>query len=407
LSFFEIATNRGLAYPLAGDSIRTLALRAKVKPLECAIKHRYRLSWIFGFRFLAAELESSMEPKSRNGPRILAICLLFGSGLAWCQERFNPPDLAKRLGPAVVTIQGKTETGDVSGTGFLVNSSGTIVTSLHVVQGLRAAAVTLSSGDVYDSVLMRATDERRDLALLQISGFDLPVVELGNSNELQVGEPVLLIGSPRGLQGSITTGIVSAIREMDGAKVIQTDAASNPGNSGGPMANARGRVIGVLGFKLRDSEGLNFAVPINYVRGLLAQESNALPLPSAYRGTGMDPRLSAPTTVSTLKDVKKLFVARFGTAGSAVLLREMIINRLAQNGRFQIATNIEDSDAALTGTGLWGDNGFVNMFVARLITRNHAVVWSAEHKVGFFATDCRSVADKIVKDLHKAATKEK
>jgi hypothetical protein len=108
------------------------------------------------------------------------------------------------------------------------------------------------------------------LAIIQIPGFDLSAIELGNSNEVQVGEPVLLSGSPQGLQGTVTTGVVSAIRDVsDGFKVIQTDAAANPGNSGGPLVNAKGQAIGILGFKLRGSESLAFAVPINYVRGML------------------------------------------------------------------------------------------------------------------------------------------
>ena len=87
---------------------------------------------------------------------------------------------------------------------------------------------------------------------------------------MQIGEPVLLVGSPEGLQGTVTTGVVSNIRILPGGlKVIQTDAAANPGNSGGPLLNARGQVTGVLGFKLQGAENLNFAVPINYVRGLL------------------------------------------------------------------------------------------------------------------------------------------
>ncbi len=117
---------------------------------------------------------------------------------------------------------------------------------------------------------MRAFDRRRDLAIIQIPAFDLPTVTLGNSNDVEVGDPVLLIGNPHGLESSVSGGIVSGLRELDdGFKVIQTDAAANPGNSGGPMMDADGNVIGVLTFKLRQAENLNFAVPINYARGLL------------------------------------------------------------------------------------------------------------------------------------------
>jgi hypothetical protein len=93
---------------------------------------------------------------------------------------------------------------------------------------------------------------------------------LGNSNSLTVGEPVVIVGSPRGLNGTVTAGILSSVRDSgDGYNVLQTDAAVNPGNSGGPLVNGKGQAVGVVAFKFRSSEGLNFAVPINYVSGLL------------------------------------------------------------------------------------------------------------------------------------------
>ena len=173
--------------------------------------------------------------------------------------------------PAVVMIKGTTvDQKTVSGSGFIVDSSGTIITNLHVIQNLENGAVRLASGEIYDRFVVRGFDSRRDLAVIQIPAFDLPTVELGNSNAVKVGTGVVLVGNPMGLEGSLSSGIVSGIRERDdGSKVFQTDAAANPGNSGGPMVDAEGKVIGVLTFKLRESENLNFVVPINYARGLL------------------------------------------------------------------------------------------------------------------------------------------
>jgi len=144
------------------------------------------------------------------------------------------------------------------------------VTNLHVIREMKTANVQLANGEIFDTALVLATDERRDLAVLKIAGFDLPVLELGNSDTLTVGEPVVIVGSPRGLEGTVTAGILSSIRDSgDGFKILQTDAAVNPGNSGGPLVNNKGQTIGVVSFKLRSSENLNFAIPINYVRGLL------------------------------------------------------------------------------------------------------------------------------------------
>jgi hypothetical protein len=134
---------------------------------------------------------------------------------------------------------------------------------------LKTASVQLANGEVFDSILVLAIDERRDLAVIKIAGVDLPALELGDSNALTVGEPVVVVGSPRGLEGTVTAGILSSVRDSDGFKLLQTDAAVNSGNSGGPIVNAQGQAIGVVSFKLRSAEGLNFAIPINYVRGLL------------------------------------------------------------------------------------------------------------------------------------------
>jgi S1-C subfamily serine protease len=211
---------------------------------------------------------SSTEVNQRANLQSAGRHLHVSSGFA--QTTLDGVGIAKKTGPAVVMINGQEASGRVSGSGFLVSSDGKIATSLHVVQNLRSGIVQLANGERFNSFSVRAFDETRDLAIIQISGFDMPKVLLGNSNDIQPGEPVLLIGNPNGLQGTVTTGVISGVRELpEGIKIIQTDAAANPGNSGGPLLNARGEVIGVLGFKLKGSENLNFALPINYVRGLL------------------------------------------------------------------------------------------------------------------------------------------
>jgi len=176
---------------------------------------------------------------------------------------------------SVVSINGTTaDGGRVSGSGFVVSADGIVVTNLHVLKGLREFGVTLPDGDVYDDVAIRAIDQRRDLAIIKLPAVSLRSLRLGDSDAVHVGQRVLLIGNPKGLTRSASAGIVSAIREMDGYKVIQTDAASNPGNSGGPMLNDRGEVIGILTFKLSGSENLNFAVPSKYATGLLGIDNH-------------------------------------------------------------------------------------------------------------------------------------
>jgi hypothetical protein len=184
-------------------------------------------------------------------------------------------ELAQRAIPSVVLIKGiATDGSQVVGSGFIVDAAGSIVTNLHVIRGLKSLGVRLSNGDIYDSATVQAFDERKDLAIIRVPAYGLPVLPLGNSEAVQSGDPVLIIGNPDGLEGSVAAGVVSGVRSKDGFRAIQTDAAANPGNSGGPLLNAEGQVIGVVGFKLSGAENLNFAIPINYVLGMLGTSLN-------------------------------------------------------------------------------------------------------------------------------------
>jgi serine protease Do len=181
------------------------------------------------------------------------------------QTTLSTAQIAKRVSPSVVVIQGKTDSGDVLGSGFIVSKDGKIVTNLHVILDMKTASVQLANGDVFDSVSVLATDDRRDLAVVRIAGFNLPVLELANSDVITIGEPLVIVGSPHGLEGTVTAGILSSVRDLgDGFKVLQTDAAVNPGNSGGPLLNNKGQAVGVVSFKLRSTQGLNFGL----VRGI-------------------------------------------------------------------------------------------------------------------------------------------
>ena len=196
-------------------------------------------------------------------------------------QPFDSAQITKRISPAVVLIKGTANSGEILGTGFIISSDGKIATNLHVVENLKNGGVQLASGEKFDSFSILTFDARKDIAIIKIPGFDLPTVILGNSNNVQVGEPVLAMGSPLGLEGTVTTGVVSSLRDDPaggGFKVLQTDASVNPGNSGGPLANRQGEVIGIVTFKIRGSENLNFAIPINYLRGLVDSPGTAMSL---------------------------------------------------------------------------------------------------------------------------------
>jgi len=164
-----------------------------------------------------------------------------------------------------------------SGSGFIIAADGKILTNAHVVDGAETVTVRLSDNTEYQARVI-GKDKQSDVALLKIDAKNLPVVKLGNSDQLSVGEWVLAIGSPFGLDYSATQGIVSALsRSLPNetyVPFIQTDAAVNPGNSGGPLFNTRGEVVGInsqIYSNTGSYAGLSFAIPINTVRSTVAQ----------------------------------------------------------------------------------------------------------------------------------------
>jgi S1-C subfamily serine protease len=170
-----------------------------------------------------------------------------------------------------------------TGSGFVYDTEGHIVTNYHVIEDAEELLVTLADGQVYDATVV-GSDPGNDLAVIQIdAGADLPApLALGDSDSLRVGQFVVAIGNPYGLEQTLTTGVVSALgRVIEGAEdgsfigeAIQTDAAINPGNSGGPLLNLQGHVVGVNSQIISPSgasSGIGFAVSANTVRRVVPQ----------------------------------------------------------------------------------------------------------------------------------------
>lgn len=183
----------------------------------------------------------------------------------------NLEELSSLATAAVVLVEVQAGERSRQGSGFIVDQEGVILTNHHVIRNATNATVRLSSGDVYDRVSVLAVDERRDLAVLKISGFGLPTLPLGNSDSVRIGTDVIAIGSPLGLENTVSTGIVSGRRtEPKGFQLLQITAPASTGSSGGPVLLRDGRVVGIAASQFRNGQNLNFAVPINYARGLLA-----------------------------------------------------------------------------------------------------------------------------------------
>ncbi len=211
--------------------------------------------------------------------------------------------VAELLRPAVVNLRSGRGRREGSGSGILFTPDGFLLTNHHVVRGSERVRVRLGDGREVDGRVV-GNDPWTDLAVVQAEGGGFPHATLGDSAKLRVGQLVVAIGSPFGFESTVTAGVVSALgrtlRSITGHlvdNVIQTDAALNPGNSGGPLVDSRGHVIGINTAIIQPAQGICFAIPINMakdvlpqllkhgrvVRGYLGLHARNVPIPAALR----------------------------------------------------------------------------------------------------------------------------
>jgi S1-C subfamily serine protease len=210
---------------------------------------------------------------------------------AYTSEETNRIAVYKRVLPSVVNVTSSQLSFDFfygvvphsgQGSGFILSKDGRILTNYHVIEETQQVEVTLSDKHKYKAQII-LQDPAHDLALLQIKASNLTPAVLSESRDLQVGQNVYAIGNPFGLQGTMTTGILSSIRsvkEPQGPTIenaLQTDAAINPGNSGGPLLNSRGEVIGINTLiatgGAEQSSGIGFAIPVDTIKAVLSDYS--------------------------------------------------------------------------------------------------------------------------------------
>jgi S1-C subfamily serine protease len=261
-------------------------MRTLIVPLVSAV--------IGGLVVVVAGGEVGEQPETVVAPAPLAAV---GAPALSTPASMTARDIYRRDAPGVVFIRARslrqvaspfnlfpsTEENLSTGSGFVIGDDGTILTNAHVVAGATDVYVTVSKSRTVAARLV-GKDLATDLAVLRVDaeGLDLRPLELGDSDTVQVGDPTLAIGNPFGLDRTLTTGVVSALQRRITApggfaieNVIQTDAALNPGNSGGPLLDATGRVIGVNsqiatgGDAAHGSVGIGFAVPVNTARRVL------------------------------------------------------------------------------------------------------------------------------------------
>ncbi|MGL4511619.1 MAG: S1C family serine protease [Lacipirellulaceae bacterium] len=248
------------------NRIRKLVLLASV--LLCVVAAPF-LAKIVAYHVRRGQMEAEVEVASKAlgdlAPRL--------AGFEQASRM-----VVKKVGPAVVSIQVLQGSGRMSGegqgSGFVVDRDGYVLTNFHLIENAQRVWVQFTSGEMSDASVV-AADPPLDLALLKVDGGNLPVVEWGDSDGLQPGDFVWAVGTPFGLESTVTFGIVSAKARRSASgltdnlyqEFLQSDAAVNPGNSGGPLVNLAGQVVGVNTAIIgRSYRGVSFAIPANLAR---------------------------------------------------------------------------------------------------------------------------------------------
>lgn len=256
--------------------------------------------------------------------------------------------IAKTVPPSVVGIEtsvvemtnmGPQQATGV-GSGFILTSDGYIATNQHVVADSTSMKVSLADGNTYDGKVIWS-DPGLDMAIIKIDAKDLPVVELGDSDNVIVGELAVAVGNPLGLnfERTVTSGIISAINRsipLDNGlaeDLLQTDASINSGNSGGPLVNKEGKVMGINTYKLTTGEGMGFAIPINILKPILNEIVSTGKFDSTVMGiTGYDRAIAnyylADSAVNFDKGIYIASVQQGGGASNAGLAAGDIITEI-------------------------------------------------------------------------------
>lgn len=256
--------------------------------------------------------------------------------------------VVKQVGPAVVSIASRRGDSGGAGSGFILTPDGYALTNSHVIRGREKLSARTEDGDGVD-VQVIGDDPATDLALVQLAARDLPYSQLGDSETLQVGQLVIAVGNPFGFQSTVSTGVVSALgramRSEEGRlieNIVQHTAPLNPGNSGGPLVDSRGRVVGVNTAIIAFAQGLGFAVPSHtakWVAGELITNGKVRRLALGVRATVTEVPRQQMRELDLLSEraVEVIEVDRGGVAGRAGIESGDLL--VAVNGRLVSGTD--------------------------------------------------------------------
>lgn len=312
-------------------------------PLENS-KHRlvYTVSALIGVALLAflfgTHAQSLFPNSSREGTSVPPVERKSGSTVP---QKLSTSQIAEKVIPSVVVVENYDENGEKrgQGSGYVYTDGGVIATNYHVVRGAARLAVRLRSGDSNPVESLLGYDIANDVALLRVAGgFATPLPTESEEGTIKVGDRVVAVGAPLGLESTVSEGIVSALRLMGETQMIQTNTSISPGSSGGPLVNEYGKVIGLTTMHRREGQNLNFAVSARHIERLF-QAKRRIEVSEML----METHASIPIAVNTF-----MVGARSGT-------RIPIVVPIPQGGvlegRYEIQGGAGDLDVALLTAG--------------------------------------------------------
>jgi len=211
--------------------------------------------------------------KSRRQQFLVVIALLasqfvVSASASSLRPQIKPEALYKAALPSIMTLTvTKSDGKTFQGSAFMLTDSGIAATAWHLLDGAKEASVRFSDGEEFEVSGLIDKDEKRDIALIRVKAFGRPQLKTSTSNP-EVGSKAFVIGAPRGLEFTISEGLVSQIQQIEGMRQYQFSSPASPGNSGGPLLNDTGEVIGIVSWQLTNGQNLNFAIPSTYLLGL-------------------------------------------------------------------------------------------------------------------------------------------